>query len=122
MATKQTAAALRMRSILRGEFDRRRQANPRYSLRAFARSIGLDHSTVSQLIRAKRPISRKAVGSIGRALRWNGSAVLRTAGAPALGFDSRIIADRLGLTVDEVNIALTDLCLFHLIELRGEKN
>ena len=89
-------------------------------MRAFAQSVGLDHSTVSQLLRGKRPITRKAVSSIAGSLRWNGAAILKASGSTAVHFDSRVIALRLGLSVDEVNIALTDLCLFRLIELKGE--
>ncbi|HSS98764.1 MAG TPA: hypothetical protein VLK33_17135 [Terriglobales bacterium] len=113
-------AAMRLRSVLEAEFSRRKQTNPRYSLRAFARSVGLDHSTVSQLIRGKRPITHKAVRSIAGSLRWDGAAILKASGPIAVRFDSRVIAKRLGLSVDEVNVALTDLCLFRLIELKGE--
>ena len=109
-----------LRSVLQTEFARRKQANPRYSLRAFARSVGLHHSTVSQLIRGKRPITCKSVRTIAGALRWNGAAVLKASGPTAVRFDSRVVAKRLGLSVDEVNVALTDLCLFRLIELKGE--
>jgi len=113
-------AAVRLRSVLQAEFSRRQQSNPRYSLRAFARSMGLDHSTVSQLLRGKRPITRKSVRSIASSLRWNGASVVRVSGQSAVHFDSRVMAQRLGLSVDEVNIALTDLCLFRLIQLKGE--
>jgi hypothetical protein len=71
-------------------------------------------------MRGKRAITRKSVRSIGNSLRWNGASVLKVSGAAAFGFDSRIIAQNLGLSVDEVNVALTDLCLFRLIELKGE--
>jgi hypothetical protein len=116
----QLPAAMRLRSVLQAEFARRKQANPRYSLRAFAHSLGLDHSTVSQLMKGIRPITRKSVRSIGNSLRWNGAAVLKVSGPAAFGFDSRVVAKNLGLSVDEVNVALTDLCLFRLIELKGE--
>jgi len=113
-------AAMRLRSVLQAEFSRRKQLNQRYSLRAFARSVGLNHSTVSQLMRGKRPITRKSVHSIAGSLRWSGASVLKVSGPAAVRFDSRVIAQNLGLSVDEVNIALTDLCLFRLIELKGE--
>ena len=119
-AKKPLPAGQRLRSVLEAEFARRRRTNPRYSLRAFARSVGLDHSTVSQLMRGKRPATGKAVCSIAGTLRWNGGSVLRVAGPAAKGFDSRVVAKRLGITVDDVNIALTDLCLFRLMELKGE--
>jgi hypothetical protein len=34
--------------FLQREFDRRKARNPKYSLRAFGRDIGQDHSTISQ--------------------------------------------------------------------------
>jgi transcriptional regulator with XRE-family HTH domain len=42
------------------ELERRQRMNPRYSLRAFARLLGSDHSTLSQIMRGARrpPISR----------------------------------------------------------------
>ncbi len=70
-------------------------------------------------MRGKRPITRKSVRSIASSLRWSGSSVLRVSGAEVFRFDSRVVAKNLGLSVDEVNIALTDLCLFQLIELKG---
>lgn len=38
------------------ELEKRRQVNPRYSLRAFATLLGTDHSTVSQVLRGKRRV------------------------------------------------------------------
>lgn len=113
------SAAARLQAILREELTRRRRVNPRYSLRAFSRSVEVEHSTISQLIRGTRPVTWKAIRHIAATMRWTGSAVLRAAGQRG-SFDSRAIARQLGVTVDEVNIALSDLCLFGLIELKGE--
>jgi transcriptional regulator with XRE-family HTH domain len=44
------------RDRLRREFALRRARNARYSLRAFAAFLGADHSTLSQILRSKRPI------------------------------------------------------------------
>jgi transcriptional regulator with XRE-family HTH domain len=41
---------------LQREFDERRKANERYSLRAFAAFLGTDHSTLSQVLRSQRPL------------------------------------------------------------------
>ena len=46
----------RFRARLQREFDERRQANKRYSLRAFAAFLGTDHSTLSQILRSQRPL------------------------------------------------------------------
>jgi hypothetical protein len=110
---------MRLRMILDAEFARRRRLNPRYSLRAFARSVGIEHSTLSQLLWGKRPLTWKSIGRIASTMRWTGAAVLQSS-TQANGFDSRSIARRLGVSVDEVNVALTDLCLFGLIQLKGK--
>lgn len=44
------------RDWLSQELGKRRQINPRYSLRAFATLLGTDHSTVSQVLRGKRRV------------------------------------------------------------------
>ena len=121
MAKRPTSAAVRFQSILAYEFSRRRQVNPRYSLRAFAVSLGMEHSTLSQLLRGRRSITWKSIRIIALKLRWAGSSVL-TGAADGRKFDSRRIARNLNLSVDEVNVALTDLCMFGLIELKGETN
>jgi plasmid maintenance system antidote protein VapI len=113
-----TSAAVRLRAILEAEFARRRRLNPRYSLRAFARSVELEHSTLSQLLRGKRALTWRSIGRIARTMRWTGSAVLQLSAQSKV--DSRDFARRLDVSVDEVNVALTDLCLFGVIELKGE--
>jgi transcriptional regulator with XRE-family HTH domain len=45
---------------LKQEFEARRAVNSRYSQRAFARFLGLDHATLAQVLKGRRkmPISR----------------------------------------------------------------
>jgi transcriptional regulator with XRE-family HTH domain len=114
------SAETRLRVILESELLRRQRANPRYSLRAFARSLGIEHSTLSQFFRCKRTMTWRSIRSLASTMRWTGAAVLRLSRRRDFCFDSRAIANRLGVSVDEVNVALTDLCLFGLIELKGE--
>ena len=38
------------------EFDARKARNPRYSLRAFAAALKVEHSTLSQILRRTRPV------------------------------------------------------------------
>jgi len=114
------SAAERLRTILRNEFSRRRQLNPRYSLRAFARSVDLEHATLSQLIRGKRTMTWKAIRAIAARMRWTGKALLESVSHDRSAWDSRALAGRLGISLDEVNVALTDLCLFGLLEWKGE--
>ncbi len=50
----------RFRDRLQSEFEQRRKANARYSMRAFAAFLGTDHSTLSQILRSRRklPLTR----------------------------------------------------------------
>ena len=54
--------------ILQREFDKKKEKNPRYSLRVFARHLDIDHSTLSQIFSKKRGISenlaKKMVGNM----------------------------------------------------------
>jgi transcriptional regulator with XRE-family HTH domain len=115
-----SSAALRLHAILEAEWARRRRLNPRYSLRAFARSVRIEHSTLSQLLRGKRPTTWKCIQKISGNLRWLGTSLATRHAQRGNTFDSRLLARELGVTVDEVNVALTDLCMFGLIELKGE--
>lgn len=54
---------------LQAELARRCAANSRYSLRAFARDLGTNHATLSQFLRAERPLTSKAITELGTALK-----------------------------------------------------
>jgi len=58
----------RFRDRLQREFDQRRQANARYSLRAFAAFLGTDHSSLSQILRSQRPLPLRRIRSFSRKL------------------------------------------------------
>jgi transcriptional regulator with XRE-family HTH domain len=109
------------RIVLQTEFERRRAANPRYSLRSFARALSLDHSTLSQILRGKRRLTGRNVRTLGRRLRLdapdiaefcaleNESAVLSALGRPNFRADSRWVANMVGIPLDEVNVTLQRL-------------
>lgn len=98
------------------EFNRRRDANPRYSLRAFARALGISHSSASRLCRGRRP-SAQVVALLGPRLGWSGVQVaaavartrvdhLRDLAAGPFVVDARWIASRTGMSLDDVQVAL----------------
>jgi transcriptional regulator with XRE-family HTH domain len=58
----------RFRLFLQEELARRCARNPRYSLRAFARYLTLDHSTLSQLLRGRRRFTARTIERIGKRL------------------------------------------------------
>jgi len=54
--------------FLMEEFDRRVRVNPRYSLRAYARSLGLSPGALSEVLRGRRPLSLKAAARVVKSL------------------------------------------------------
>lgn len=60
-----------LRLILKKEFNRRMRKNPKYSLRAFAKALGISHSAVSELISGRRRFSTRNVARIGSTLKWS---------------------------------------------------
>ena len=63
-----SAAATRagsFRERLQAELAARCERNPRYSLRAFARFLDLDHASLSQLLRGKRSMTEAAIRRFG---------------------------------------------------------
>jgi hypothetical protein len=120
-----------LREFLQREFKRRQSRNPRYSLRAFARHLDCDHSTLSQWIRGVRPISGESVDHVCHRLGISGMdrrriceltdadlLVLETARSGA-SRTSPALADELGMTVDEVNLSLTRLMRLHALRMEG---
>ncbi len=54
--------------FLRRELDRRLGNNPRYSMRAFAKALGMSPGELSEVLREKRPISARACQKVAAAL------------------------------------------------------
>ena len=61
--------SLTFRERLMREFDARRAANGRYSLRAFAALLDVDHATLSQILRGKRSVPMERIGAWARKLK-----------------------------------------------------
>ena len=104
--------------MLKTEFVQRRGRNPHYSLRAFARDLGTDHSSLSQILRSRRRLSPQTIRRFGGRLRLppqviteacvqqNAQAILLLVRAPLFRTHSRWIATRTGIPLDAVNTAL----------------
>jgi transcriptional regulator with XRE-family HTH domain len=147
-------------SRIRSEFRARRARNSRYSLRAFATFLGTDHSTLSQVIRGKRPIPTASMRSWGKKLgiereemlayiageqvpdarsaarqnqltQWAAEAMsilaqpihwemVKLCRNPEFRADSRYVASKLGVSVDEVNLALSRLLRLRLLKVNSE--
>lgn len=48
-----------------------------YSLRAFARNLGVNHSTLSQFMRGKRPLTRRTIEQLGARLKLSAGEIAR---------------------------------------------
>lgn len=107
-----------LRTRLHFEFQRRNRRNPRYSVRAFARSLSLHHTTVIRLLSGSRGPSRMMIARVGRRLgltpgqlrrmeqQEDASRILAAASAPGFRADCRWIATKTGVDLDDVNRAL----------------
>lgn len=106
------------RVLLQAEFDRRRSRNPRYSLRAFARYLATHHSVITRILKDRRRLTPQRVRALGARLgltaaQINGAwlheqmhRVALLAARPGFRADSRWIATRTGLSIDDVNVAV----------------
>jgi uncharacterized protein (TIGR02147 family) len=56
------------RLYLQSELARRRSSNLQYSLRSFALQLGINHSTLSQLLRGKRELTTRMIETLGARL------------------------------------------------------
>jgi len=63
------------RDILTQELRRRKAVNHRYSLRAFARSLQMDPSTLSKILRGKRELSMSTAFRVANYLEFPGDLV-----------------------------------------------
>jgi uncharacterized protein (TIGR02147 family) len=59
------------RALLREELEKRCERNPRYSLRSFARDLGLAPARLSDVLRGRYGISRVAAETLAKKLGWN---------------------------------------------------
>lgn len=125
------SAQLQFRRRLQQELAERCLRNPRYSVRAFAIWLRVDHSTLAQWIRGVRPLTTATLVRLGVRLGLDqtdidgyltasippspgGSpplpeAVLGLIGRPGFRPDCRWIARTLGVTNDDVNRVLPEL-------------
>jgi uncharacterized protein (TIGR02147 family) len=62
-------------SILRERLRSAARRNPRFSLRSFAKQLGIDHSTLSQVLRRKRRLSPRDLQAVGQRLGLSKEAI-----------------------------------------------
>lgn len=93
------------------------ERNPQYSLRAFANYLAIDHSTLSQLLRGKRTITRETIEKIGFRLglsqqeteRWMDIESARPKSAPSPQPITQLACDMAEVLQDWRNFAILEL-------------
>ncbi len=120
-----------LRATVRDEYERRRARNPRYSLRAFARSLGTHRSTLARILDRRRGLTERAALAlcarlglpaalaVEARLGSQADGVLRALAAPGARLDSRWLATRCGIPLDDVNRALQRLLRERRLRVRA---
>ncbi len=67
------SAAIGFREFLRRQLAQRCTDNPQYSLRAFAKSLRTDHSSLSQIMRGKRRLTTETIRALAKEFGRRGS-------------------------------------------------
>ena len=118
-------------TFLHDEFERRRARNARYSLRAFARALEIDHSTLSKMGRGKRAVPDFMLERIARRLGMAKAELEHRCEMEQLDevvlsvvidgseHSSQRLAAQIGVEVDQVNIALHRLMRLGLLAMQG---
>jgi uncharacterized protein (TIGR02147 family) len=122
-------AQLEIRKILQTEFTRIRTKNPQYSLRSFARTLGLVPSALSEILGSDRPITKKMGEKIlsrlavppDQYLKLMDSLGVRNAATSAVG--AAVSANYIQMNMDHYHI-ITDwyyYAVLSLVEIKGFK-
>jgi uncharacterized protein (TIGR02147 family) len=104
------------RLFLQSELARRCTRNSQYSLRAFAMHLEVDHSTLSQWLRGRRPMTSRSIESIGQALNLPAAAVERYVDHARRESDDEALRTASILTGETVT-AIADWYHFAILEL-----
>lgn len=59
------------RISLKDEFNKRQKKNPNFSIRAFAKHLGVNSSTLTQILNGKRPLTDKMADDLGQKLKFS---------------------------------------------------
>jgi transcriptional regulator with XRE-family HTH domain len=105
------------RSLLQTELVRRCEKNQRYSLRAYAKSLGVDVSTLSQILRGKRALTPKMTKTLAHKMDMNPSTIDALVEAKTSKTDNAFKE----LTADLFEV-LSDWYHFTILELMNTKH
>lgn len=119
-----SGAAYDIASLLRERLRAATHRNPRFSLRSFAVKLGINHSTLSQVLRGKRRLSAHALETVGKRLGLSEEARRACAEnsrkkSKTKVFPKEIQTVRLDLDTFQLLSAWQHYAILELIQLRG---
>lgn len=104
----------RFRQVLVRELARRCDVNPRYSLRAFAAALEVDHSTLSQLLRDRRAMTERTIRMLGPKVGLSDweieRQIIRERGVDPWPEADRLTEDVVQLLAEWHHFAILELC------------
>lgn len=136
---------------LQTEFTRRCRVNSRYSVRAFAKQLDINQSTLTQILNGKRKISKKFIDKVAEKVGstfhfqtngqadldfkysvlsvdaftvisdWYHYAILEFTAVKGFKSDAKWISKKLGITVSETNMAIDRLLRLNMITQKNGK-
>jgi uncharacterized protein (TIGR02147 family) len=92
---RSSAAAYDIPRLLQERLRAAMRRNPRFSLRSFAKQLGIDHSTLSQILRGRRRISARALEAIGRRMGLSEEALRAYADSSRKKTDSKKLPEKI---------------------------
>jgi uncharacterized protein (TIGR02147 family) len=110
-----------LRHILQEEFVRRCRTNRSYSLRAFAKALRVDSSTLSQFIRGKRKLSPQIQLRLAKQIGLNPKQIQQLASSPSAQDHSQVRAEDfrdLSLDIFQLIADWYHYAIFELITLK----
>jgi len=115
---KQKSEITDFRLYLQDELVSRGQKNSSYSLRSFARTLGLDPSSLSQILRGKRKLAPKSIEKLAQRLGLGPDEIAKFKTAPGI---LNPIPSRYELTLDVFKV-IADWYHFAIFELVTVRN
>jgi uncharacterized protein (TIGR02147 family) len=115
--TTVAAKPLAFRHVLHAELARRCAANPRYSLRAFAKYLGIDHSTLSQLFRGKRQFTAAHIRKACVRLGFNAFDIETWQHLESQGPATESVSQEIKQLSDDIASVMNDINHYAILEL-----
>lgn len=105
------------RHILQAELARRCRANAQYSLRAFAKYLEVDHSTLSQLLRGKRQFTPTHIRKFGSRLGFDVATVETWLHVEEQESATDAVSQKINQLSDDIASVMTNINHYAILEL-----